>query len=106
MIGRASGVGIWVITVSTLTAQAGGARIPVEAPTPVRQSGGPLLYRPVEAPVELGPNSGGPGTTGDEKGKPAPAAEPEGTVGSKIPEVREGVGGIWVPEAATGDRPI
>lgn len=102
MIRRTSGFGTWLLASATLAAGAAEVRPPVEAPRPPDSSGGPRLMLVEDA----GPNSGGPGTSADEKGAPAPAAEPEGAVGSEVPAVRAGVGGIWAPEATPGERPI
>jgi hypothetical protein len=130
MIRRSSSIGAWLFAMSSLATVAGEAPVPVEAPVPRTDADGPQLLLPsVTEPVstaadaappvsdaaatgsdaemvDAGPNSGGPGTSGDEQGAPAPAAEPLGSVGSRLPEVREGVGGIWAPEAGDDPRPV
>jgi hypothetical protein len=72
MIDLKSGFAAWVLLSSVVVA--GSARPPVEAAKPRR----PLVAaKPAEPakPLDLGTNSGGPGTPAREDGAPAPAAE-------------------------------
>lgn len=88
MIDLASGYRVWVILLAGFGAAA--ARPPVEAvkPRPAAEA-----KTGETAPTAEGPNSGGPGSSAQEGGAPAPAAEPAASAAADARPRK----GIWLP---------